>query len=62
MFGGCLMEFKEIHDGILTNKVLVGLDFDNIDVKCHMIEDGNTSGIGLLSEGLDFLLLLFSAS
>ena len=54
------MELEKIDDGVLTDKILIGLDLDDIDIKSHMVEHGDASRVGFLSKSLDFLLLLAS--
>ena len=58
MLGAGLVQFEEIdHLGFL-HEVLVGLDFHHVDIKGDVVEHGDTSGVCLLRDYLELLLLL----
>ncbi len=58
VLGTGLMELEKIHHLGLLHEVLVGLHLHHVDVKRNVVEHGDTSGVCLLRDYLELLLLL----
>ena len=62
MLGAGLVQFEEVDHLCFLHEVLVGLDFHHVDIKGDMVKHGDTSGVGLLRDYLELLLLLSAAA
>jgi hypothetical protein len=62
MLGTGLMELKQINHLGLFHEVLVGFHLHHVDIKGDVVKHGDTSGISLLRDYLELLLLLSTAA